>query len=133
MPRNLAREIAAFQARVRSAPAADRDDRVKLVGTTQRRHRRCAALEETPPDDLELPDVCPDCGFQPEVSDTYLADAEEFLKARKRLLCGELETWTTTAEKRDDGTLEAVTRCPDCDAVVRRVKAPDDATYVLPQ
>jgi len=100
-----------------------------LAGTTQRCRR--GAIDEMSPDDL--PDSCPDCGFKPEVSQYFSADTEESLEERKRLLRGELETWTTMAEKRDDGTPEAVTRCPDCDAVVRRIEAPDDATYVLPQ
>lgn len=135
---DLAAEIASTIAQfTRAHQAGARDDHVYLAGTTQSlrgagSRRRDDAIDTTPADDLELPDECPECGFEPEHPGLNAANGEELAAARAKRLRGEVSTWRTTGTTAEDGTHEAVTRCPDCETVVRRVEVTETSMWEVP-
>lgn len=138
MPRDhdLSAEIASTIAQfTRAQQAAARDDRVYLTGSTQLLHggrsRRRRGTMGATSEDLELPDVCPECGFEPEHPELETGDGAELAEAREKRLRGEVASWKTTGTTATDGTHEAVTRCPDCETIVRCVEVPDDETGII--
>ena len=88
------------------------------MGTTQR--RRSGGLDHTPEDDLELPDVCPDCGFEPADSRVLGAGIPDELREKRAELLGETpgSFWRSAVETSSDGSYAVRVRCPDCGEIV---------------
>ncbi|APX98710.1 hypothetical protein [Natronorubrum daqingense] len=112
---DLSDRIRSFTHSLSTTPPGELDSRA--LDTTQRPDD---GLDYTDENDLEQPDTCPDCGFEPVDPDVQVADGpDELLEARAAAYSEQVnQFWRTTTETEADGRFRIVISCPDCGETV---------------
>ncbi|NUC75009.1 hypothetical protein HTZ84_22350 [Haloterrigena sp. SYSU A558-1] len=142
--RNLADRIESFTDGLSSIPPEQLGHQSVSVGTTQTpaggrsyqsAHDPDDGLDYTPERDLENPDACPNCGFEPDYPDAHLSDGpDELLEKRAELLGEQPDSfWQSTTTTSSDGTYTLRIQCPDCDETVAEYTGEADGDmFVIP-
>jgi len=79
-------------------------------------------MDFTEPNDIEYPDECPECGFEPADPDVLVSEKSEEIKNRASSIREQLDDapfWIQQVVTSDDGSMTIKTVCPKCDTTVQ--------------